>query len=105
MPKMFSLKKLQKNVCTFLLIIVQTLALWALARVYKNYQNALNMLGLESLHSRREYLCLQFAKKCLKNKKWNHFFHSTKTLTKCHLGKGKNFNRLIGSIGLIGLIG
>ena len=36
---------------------------------YKNYQNALNMLGLESLHSRRKYLCLQFAKKCLKNKK------------------------------------
>ena len=41
---------------------------------YKNYQNALNMLGLESLHSRREYLCLQFAKKCLKNKKMKSLF-------------------------------
>ena len=30
---------------------------------YKNYQNALNILELESLESRREFLCLQFATK------------------------------------------
>ena len=36
---------------------------------YKNYQHALNLLELESLENRREFLCLKFAKKSLKNKK------------------------------------
>ena len=33
---------------------------------YINYDKALRLLDLESLHVRRERLCLKFAKKCLK---------------------------------------
>ena len=29
---------------------------------YKSYENALEILGLENLEQRREYLCLMFAK-------------------------------------------
>ena len=47
---------------------------------YKNYQNALNILELESLENRREFLCLQFAKKSLKNPKMKDLFpHNKKT--------------------------
>ena len=41
---------------------------------YKNYSNALNILELESLKDRREFLCLQFAKNNLKNDKIKYFF-------------------------------
>ena len=34
---------------------------------YKNYNEALKDLGLDSLYERREQLCLSFAKKCLKS--------------------------------------
>ena len=40
---------------------------------YKSYENALYLLELEKLDDRREILCLQFAKKCLKNKKMKNF--------------------------------
>ena len=36
---------------------------------YINYQNALNILELDTLKERRDQLCLQFAKKCLSNEK------------------------------------
>ena len=35
----------------------------------KSYENALNFLEMETLDARREGLCLEFAKKCLKNEK------------------------------------
>ena len=41
---------------------------------YQNYENALNILELDTLKDRREILCLAFAQKCLKNKKMKHFF-------------------------------
>ena len=41
---------------------------------YQTYQNALNVLDLQSLKNRRENLCLQFAKKCLKNEKMKSLF-------------------------------
>ena len=41
---------------------------------YKNYKNAMNSLELETLKERREQLCLDFARKCLKNPKMKHFF-------------------------------
>ena len=41
---------------------------------YNGYQNGLAQLGLEDLKSRREQLCLDFAKKCTKNKKLSHMF-------------------------------
>ena len=41
---------------------------------YKTYQNALNLLEIDTLSNRREHLCLEFAKKCVKNPKLNHMF-------------------------------
>ena len=41
---------------------------------YKTYENALNILELDTLKDRREKLCLAFAQKCLKNKKMKHLF-------------------------------
>ena len=41
---------------------------------YKTYTNALNVFELNTLENRRELLCLEFAKKCVKNPKSNHIF-------------------------------
>jgi len=41
---------------------------------YKSYENALQVLELESLFNRPEILCYNFAKKCLNNPKMKHFF-------------------------------
>ena len=36
---------------------------------YRNYENGLDVLGIESLEERRNVLCKRFATKCLKNEK------------------------------------
>ena len=41
---------------------------------YPGYQQGLIRLGMETLKSRREMLCLNFAKKCVKNDKLKHMF-------------------------------
>ena len=41
---------------------------------YISHENALRTLDLETLKERREYLCLNFARKCLKNKKMKDLF-------------------------------
>ena len=41
---------------------------------YTNYNDAMNLLGLENLESRRSSLCLKFAKTCLKNEKTAKMF-------------------------------
>ena len=41
---------------------------------YNGYLNGLAQLGLENLNERREHLCEQFAKKCVKNQKLKHMF-------------------------------
>ena len=41
---------------------------------YNGYQNGLAQLGLENLNERREHLCEQFAKKCVKKQKLKHMF-------------------------------
>ena len=41
---------------------------------YKTYTNALNVFELDTLENRRELLCLEFAKKCVKHPKLNHIF-------------------------------
>ena len=43
---------------------------------YKNYNNALNFLELETLKDRRIKLCLEFANKCLGNPKIKQLFPS-----------------------------
>ena len=41
---------------------------------YISHENSLALLDLETLKERREYLCLNFARKCLKNKKMKDLF-------------------------------
>ena len=41
---------------------------------YKGYENGLAQLGLDKLKDRRENLCLEFARRCLKHKKLKHMF-------------------------------
>ena len=41
---------------------------------FKGYENGLAQLGLQTLKSRREQLCLDFARKCTKSKKLEHMF-------------------------------
>ena len=41
---------------------------------YKNYQEGLKALNIDKLDTRREKLCLNFAKKCLNNEKVKHMF-------------------------------
>ena len=47
---------------------------------YKTYEHALNILDLENLFDRREYLCLKFAKKCLTNEKMKHLFQENQKI-------------------------
>ena len=57
------LERIQKSACKLIL-----------QDSYKSYDNALKLLDLENLEDRRESLCLQFARKCLKNDKMKHLF-------------------------------
>ena len=41
---------------------------------YKTYKNALNLLEIDTLSNKTEHLCLEFAKKCVKNPKLSHIF-------------------------------
>ena len=45
-----------------------------LGKNYKNYNDGLSKLHLKTLNTRRENLCLNFAKKCLRNKKLKNMF-------------------------------
>ena len=50
-----------------------------LKRNFKTYEEALRKLNLKSLDERRDQLCLQWARKCIKNEKKNHiYFLSTR---------------------------
>ena len=48
-----------------------------LGRQYTNYNVALNVLECESLESRRTVINLRFAKKCVKDRKFRHWFTSS----------------------------
>ena len=54
---------------------------------FKGYKHALKTLEMETLKDRREYLCLNFALKCTKNKKVKDMFPLT---TKIHEMKTRN---------------
>ena len=45
-----------------------------LGHKYVDYKNSLEKLELETLYDRREQLCLNFAKTCVKNPKFNDMF-------------------------------
>ena len=58
---------------------------------YESYTKALNTLNLVTLEERREYLCLNFARRCTKNEKTQKMFplkskvHNMETKTKTNL--------------------
>ena len=53
------------NACLFVCLLCQ---IWIiLGRYYISYSNALSMTKLQTLHARREELCLKFALKALKS--------------------------------------
>ena len=45
-----------------------------LGRNFENYEDVLDKIGLQSLHERREEMCLKFAQKCLENEKTENMF-------------------------------
>ena len=47
---------------------------------YESYDQALEKLSLDSLKTRRENLCLKFAKKCTKNVRFEHWFPKKKSM-------------------------
>ena len=47
-----------------------------------NYEETVKSLGLETLELRRTKLCFKFAKKCLKNKRFNHWFKLKNRVTR-----------------------
>ena len=48
-----------------------------LGKSYINYNDGLQKLRLKKLNLRRQNICLNFAKKCLKNNKVKHFFNES----------------------------
>ena len=62
---------------------------------YENYNNALKRLNIPTLESRRDLICLRFAKNCRNNNKMKHLFplnsvkhnHSLRRTQKFHVHK------------------
>ena len=54
-----------------------------LGRKFESYQKSLQVLDLPTLDQRRNILCLNFAKKCIMNKKLSHLFPLNKRNTNC----------------------
>ena len=74
------IERVQKTACAIIL-----------GQKYYTYQAALTILGLKPLNSRREALCLKFAKKSLKSEKYSSWFvpdtNQTNTRRKVKPGK------------------
>ena len=51
---------------------------------YENYSNALETLNCENLETRRENLCLKFAKKALKHEKYCKWFRNDSERSNMH---------------------
>ena len=49
-----------------------------MGKSYTTYKNGLKELNIESLENRRKFLCLKFAKNCLKNEKLKDLFKHKK---------------------------
>ena len=49
---------------------------------YFEYEECLDHYGLETLEARRDTVCLKFAKKCVKNEKFRHWFHKKSANTR-----------------------
>ena len=58
---------------------------------YESYEKALNMLDLEPLVDRREYLCLKFAQKCILNEKTNKMFPLNQKMHRMKMRNNEKF--------------
>ena len=58
---------------------------------YRGYEKGLAELGLENLRERREQLCLEFAKRCVKNEKLTHMFPLNNTKHKMQTRKHEKY--------------
>ena len=58
---------------------------------YIGYRKSLQKLDLETLDERREKLCLNFARKCLKNNKTKHLFPINVKSHQMETGKKEKF--------------
>ena len=63
-----------------------------LAENYKSYSSACKTLKLETLHSRREFLCKKFARKSFKNPKFQKWFKLNNLETKTRFKQPKLLN-------------
>ena len=57
------LERIQKNAVRIIM-----------GRNYNDYEDALEIIGLQSLEKRRNELCLRFAKNCVRNEKTSNMF-------------------------------
>ena len=62
-----------------------------LGEKYQSYKKALDVLDLETLDSRRKYLCLKFAQKYAANEKTKHMFSLNNKLHNMETRKGEKF--------------
>ena len=46
---------------------------------YRNYEEALNIIKIDSLEERRQKICLKFAQQCLRNEKLRDMFPKSKS--------------------------
>ena len=60
---------------------------------YKDYEDALQKIGIDSLKERREALCLNFAKKCLEseNERCNKIFKNREKIHKMKIRNQEYF--------------
>ena len=61
-----------------------------LHKEYENYEKALNSLNLDTLKSRREMLCLRFARKCVKHPRAKEMFPLNREVN-CNLRKREKY--------------
>ena len=58
---------------------------------YISYQNALNVMKMDSLEARRQHLCLKFAKQCIKNEKLRNMFPRNQSNHRMEMRSGEKF--------------
>ena len=62
-----------------------------LGQNYESYKKALNILELEPLEHRREYLCLRFAQKCTENDQTKKMFPLNEKLLNMNIRRKEKF--------------
>ena len=83
-----SLTEQQKNDLERVKESALKIILWA---KYESYQKTLNILDLEPLDQRRDFLCHKFTQKCMKNENTKHMFPLNDKEHNMALGKTEKF--------------